>query len=135
MEWYEIVLVVMVVALPLFLFFAKKKGWINADNMTVITEITKKLEEISKDIANKKNEPVYDIANLIITFVNKAVLAAENAWYHDEISKDERKEYSLKLMGQLFEAFEIVLSLEQWNTIDVLITAACEEMGHEKTKE
>lgn len=67
-------------------------------------------------------------------FVNKAVLAAENAWYNDLISKEERKDYCVERLKELLDAYKIKIGKEQWAVIDTMIAAACEEMGHTEVK-
>lgn len=135
----EVLVLLIVVVLGLMagitLYIAKKKGLISENNIGNIVDITGKLEKIATELANGSDELVFDIVNLIVMFINKAVLAAENAWYHNEISKEERKDYSLVCFNNFLSAYGIGLTEAQWATIDILITAACEEMGHNKNPE
>lgn len=131
MEWYYILAVVAAFfGVILVFYWLAKKGVLNAPQMSVITNIVETLSKVIDTLADVTDLKTLDLINLIMDLVNKAVLAAENAWYNDEISKDERKQYCMDRLNELLTAYHIELTETQWDVIDILIKAFCEQMGH-----
>mgnify|MGYP000816700966 FL=1 len=94
MEWYYVLAVVAAFfGVILVFYWLAKKGVLNAPQMSVITNIVETLSKVIDTLADVTDLKTLDLINLVMDLVNKAVLAAENAWYNDEISKDERKQY------------------------------------------
>ena len=133
-EYWLIFAVCAALLVLITLWFGKKKGWFTDEGVKMLSSLLQKIEKLSTELKDENSAVGYDVANLIITFVNRGVLAAENAWYHGDITAEERRGYCLELVEELFSAFGVELSAEQWSTADILITAACEEMGHNKSE-
>ena len=62
--------------------------------------------------------------------VEKAVHAAENAYYNNLITADERYSLCMKYFDEMLVAAGITLEESQRKIVDALIKAACEELGH-----
>ena len=131
MEWYYVAaLIAAFLGIVLLFWYLSKKGAIAVPEMKVITNIVTALTKIIETLANTNNNQVLDMADMVMEFVNQAVLAAENAWYNDEIAKEDRKEYCMARLRECLEAYHIELTEVQWSVVDVMIKAFCEQMGH-----
>jgi len=131
MEWYYVVGIIVaffaVVGLVIYLF---KRGIMGKKELNLIDNLIDVVES-ALDVFNKEEDSAfYGSAKLIIELVDRAVNVAENAWYHGEISKEERKDYCMEELHKLLDGFEVELTEGQWGVIDSLIRAACEQMGH-----
>lgn len=131
MEWYYIVgIIAAFFAIVILFYFLNKKGLLSAPDMKVISNIVSALTSIVDTISKATDIHIVEIMDMAMELVNKAVLAAENAWYNNEISKEQRKEYCMDRLKELLNAYQIELTEAQWAVVDTLIAAACEEMGH-----
>ena len=131
MEWYWVVAIIVaffaVIGGRVYLF---KRGIMSNKELNLIDSMVDVFDNVLEVIGNKEDSAFYSAAKLIIELVDRAVAVAENAWYHGEISREEREEYCMEELHSLLEGFEIELTEGQWNVIGRLIRAACEKLGH-----
>lgn len=132
MEWYYVAAIIAAYFIALFgIMYACKKGFISKENMSSISGIAGGLDTVAKVLATSNNgNQIFNIASMLTTFVNSAVLAAENAWYNNTIDKEQRHEYCIMKLSEMLEACGVVVPDEQMAIIETLIAAACEQMGH-----
>lgn len=131
MEWYWIVAIIVLFAGVFFGFwYLRKKGLLTAEQMGSLAGVISGLAAATTALAKTNENPAFNIADMVMMFVNKAVLAAENAWYNEDIKREDRYEYCLERLRELMEAYDIKLTDAQWNVVDTMISAACEEIGH-----
>ena len=131
MEWYYVVGIIVaffaVVGLVIYLF---KRGVMGKKELNLIDNLIDVVESALDVFDKEEDSAFYGTAKLIIELVDRAVNVAENAWYHGEISKEERKDYCMEELHKLLDGFEVELTEGQWGVIDSLIRAACEQIGH-----
>jgi len=131
MEWYWVVAIIVaffaVIGGLIYLF---KRGIMSKKELNLIDSMIDVFENVLEVIGNKEDSAFYSAAKLIIELVDRAVAVAENAWYHGEISREEREQYCMNELHNLLEGFEIELTEGQWQVMGSLIRAACEKMGH-----
>lgn len=131
MAWYFVVLIILVFFGVIGLFaFLGAKGYLGKSTMRTVSTILSGLSLTTSTLASATENKVADIFALAMTLVDKAVHAAENAFYNGNITAEERKERCMKELDALLEAAGIELTGAQYAVIDTLIAAACEEMGH-----
>ena len=131
MEWYYIAAIIAVFALCVGGFvYLRKKGVINTEQMAGLTNIITGLATLVGELTKKEQNATTDIIHNVVTLVQQAVLAAENDWYNDKITKEERRERCMDELFRLLAAYNIVLTDSQWNVVDILVRAACEAIGH-----
>ena len=115
--------------------YLKKSGKISKEQANTIATIANGLSYVTDALSDANNgKGAYGVADMVMTFVSKAVLAAENAWYNDEIEKAERSEFCMKRFHELMDAYDVFLTEEQEATVRTLIAAECEEIGHQMVK-
>ncbi len=129
MDWYWIVLLVVgffgIAGLFVYLGI---NGKLSKKTMTFISGMMSALTQIMDQIDGfTENELVRNL-NIAMTMIDKAVKAAENAWYNDEIQAEEREAYCM----EQFNAAGVTLTDAQLSVIKTLIAASCEELGHNK---
>ncbi len=100
--------------------------------MKLLSSITGGATTISNAIAASTDNAAVDVMALIMTMVDKAVLAAENAFYNGDIKADERKDICINQFVELCEAAGIELTEAQMAVVETLIAASCEALGHGK---
>ena len=131
MEWYWVVAIIVaffaVIGSLVYLF---KRGIMSKKELNLIDSMVDVFENVLEVIGNKEDSAFYSAAKLIIELVDRAVAVAENAWYHGEITREEREEYCMDELHNLLEGFEIELTEGQWQVMGSLIRAACEKLGH-----
>lgn len=132
MEWYWIALIIVAFfALAWLLVHLGKKGILGTGDLGTIKQLTQAagmmMDAMAGVIGENEAHKVFDI---IVGLVDKAVLAAENAWYNGEIEKDERKARCIEILGELLDANGVEMPESIRNVLDSLIAAACEAMGH-----
>lgn len=131
MEWYWVVAIIVaffaVIGGLIYLF---KRGIMSKKELNLIDSMIDVFENVLEVIGNKEDSAFYSAAKLIIELVDRAVAVAENAWYHGEISREEREQYCMNELHNLLEGFEIELTEGQWQVMGSLIRAACEKLGH-----
>jgi hypothetical protein len=131
MEWYfQLALILGSLLIVGGLVWLGVKGKLKAASVKVISTITTALSTIAKAVATITENTAIDMLATITGWVNTAVLAAENAYYNNEITKDQRYDLFQKYFDKLLVAAGITLTIEQQNIIDALVRAACEELGH-----
>lgn len=131
MEWYIIVAIIAgfatVAGVAIYLI---SRGVMGKRELNLVNNLIDVVES-ALDVFNREEDSAfYGAAKMVLELVDRAVHVAENAWYHGEISKEERKDYCMEELHKLLGGFEITLTEGQWSVIDSLICAACEKMGH-----
>ena len=94
--------------------------------MTLINGVYALIESLGLVVKND----VTKTFTIIVDLLRKAVYAAENLYYNNEITKEERKEKCLEIFDEVMKANEIELTPAIASLLDSLIAAICEEMGH-----
>ena len=132
MEWYWIVLIIVAFfGLAWLLIHLGKKGILGAGDLGTIKQLTHAADMMMDAIAGVIGEnDAHRAFDIIVGLVDKAVLAAENAWYNGEITREERKARCIEILGELLKANGIEMPESIRNVLDSLIAAACEAMGH-----
>lgn len=130
-EWYWIILIIAGFCGLAYLFvYLGSVGAINREGMKLLLGISGGASAIANTVADSTDTPVIDIFALLMSIVNKAVLAAENAFYNNEIKPEERHEVCMERLKEMLTAIGIELDEQYLGIIDTLIAAACEEIGH-----
>ena len=132
MEWYWIALIIVAFfGLAWLLIHLGKKGILGAGDLGTIKQLTHAaymmMDAMAGVIGENEAHRVFDI---IVGLVDKAVFAAENAWYNGEITREERKARCIEILGELLKANGIEMPESIRSVLDSLIAAACEAMGH-----
>ena len=131
MEWYWVALIIVgSLAVVGLLIYLGKKGALGKSGMAIIAQISSALSTLTTTIAAATENTAIDALAVVIQLIDNAVLAAENAYYNDEITAEQRHDLCLKFFDKLLEAAGITLTIAQQNVIDALIRAACENLGH-----
>lgn len=132
MEWYWIALIIVAFfALAWLLVHLGKKGILGTGDLGTIKQLTQAADMMMDAMAGVIGEnEAHKVFDIIVGLVDKAVLAAENAWYNGEIEKDERKARCIEILGELLDANGVEMPESIRNVLDSLIAAACEAMGH-----
>ena len=131
MEWYWIAAIVLGgIGVLVGFYFLAKKGILGASGMSVLSKISSALTLLTNTLAAATENTALDMIATITAMVNTAVSAAENAYYNDEITADERYDLFQKYFDSLLTAAGIELTSEQQAIVDALVKAACEELGH-----
>ena len=132
MDWYWVIgLIAAFIGVIALFWYMNRKGLITDDQMKSPTGVIGGLTAATTALAKTETgSEVFGIAEMVMTFVNKAVLAAENAWYNEEIERVDRYDFCIERLHEMLEAYGITLTDAQVNAVDTLISAACEEMGH-----
>lgn len=131
MEWYWVAAMIVgffgVIALLVYL---GTKGVLTRKVVDTIASVLGGLDIAASAVADQTESSAVDVMAMLVTLVNRAVLAAENAFYNDEIEADQRHEVCMAQLDRFLEASEIQITLTQRQAIDGLVAAACEELGH-----
>lgn len=131
MEWYYVVAIIAgfaaVAGVAIYLISC---GVMGKRELKLVSDLIDVVESALDVFSKEEDSAFYGAAKIVLELVERAVHVAENAWYHGEISKEERKEYCLNELHNLLDGFQISLTEGQWGVIDSLIRAACEKMGH-----
>lgn len=132
MEWYWIALIIVAFfGLAWLLIHLGKKGILGAGDLGTIKQLTHATDMMMDAMAGVIGEnDAHRVFDIIVGLVDKAVLAAENAWYNGEITREERKARCVEILGELLKANGIEMPESIRNVLDSLIAAACEAMGH-----
>lgn len=132
MEWYWVALIIVAFfALVWLLVHLGKKGILGAGDLGTIKQLTHAADMMMDAMAGMIGEnEAHRVFDIIVGLVDKAVLAAENAWYNGEITREERKARCVEILGELLKANGIEMPESIRNVLDSLIAAACEAMGH-----
>lgn len=132
MEWYWIALIIVVFfGLAWLLIHLGKKGILGAGDLGTIKQLTHAADMMMDAMAGVIGEnEAHRVFDIIVGLVDKAVLAAENAWYNGEITREERKARCIEILGELLKANGIEMPESIRSVLDSLIAAACEAMGH-----
>lgn len=131
MEWYWVLAIVAgFIAMTVGLMYVMRKYKLDEQTIRSVSGIVNGLTMVMNEVAKSVELPGFEIVNLVVSLVNKSVMAAENAYYNNTITREERKNYCIDRLRDLLIAYEIELNETQWKTVDTLISAACEEMGH-----
>lgn len=133
MEWYWIVLLVVgFFGIAGLFVYLGMNGKLSQKTMSFISGMMSALTQIMEQIDGfTENELVRNL-NIAMTMIDKAVKAAENAWYNDEIQAEEREAYCMEQFNALMLAAGVTLTDAQLDVIKTLIAASCEELGHNK---
>lgn len=131
MEWYIIVAIIAgfaaVAGVAIYLI---SRGVMGKRELNLVNNLIDVVESALNVFSREEDSAFYGAAKLVLELVDRAVKVAENAWYHGEINKEERKDYCMDELHKLLDGFEISLTEGQWDVIDSLICAACEGLGH-----
>lgn len=132
MEWYWIALIIVAFfALAWLLVHLGKKGILGTGDLGTIKQLTQAADMMMDAMAGVIGEnEAHKVFDIIVGLVDKAVLAAENAWYNGEITREERKARCIEILGELLKANGVEMPESIRNVLDSLIAAACEAMGH-----
>lgn len=106
------------------------RGKLNAAGMDIVKTVTGAITTLTTSIAAVTPNKTDDIMATIMQLVEKAVYAAENMYYNDHITANERYDTCMEYFNQMLNTAGIKLTDAWYSTIDVLIKAACESMGH-----
>lgn len=133
MEWYWIVLMVIgFFGIAGLFVYLGMNGKLSQKTMTFISGMMTALSQIMDQIDGfTENELVRNL-NIAMTMIDKAVKAAENAWYNEEIEAEQREVYCMEQFNALMLAAGVTLTDAQLSVIKTLIAASCEELGHNK---
>jgi len=135
MEWYWVVVMILAFFAVAGVFvWLGKSGKLGKHVMTTLVTVVDALSTIMDAVAGLTPNPVLDGFKLAMTLVEKAVKAAENAYYNGEITADQRRELCMKEFDALMAAAGVTLTDAQRDVIDTLIRAACEELGHQRVQ-
>lgn len=131
MDWYWIVLIIagFLGVVGAFVYLGKT-GKLSKKSFEIINAMVIGLSDLMEQVADATQNDAIDIIATVGAFVKQAVLAAENAWYNDQITADERYKACIKNLDNMLVAANIDLTETQMNIVDMLIKAACEELGH-----
>lgn len=132
MEWYWIALIIVAFfGLAWLLIHLGKKGILGTGDLGTIKQLTHAADMMMDAMAGVIGEnEAHRVFDRIVGLVDKAVLAAENAWYNGEITREERKARCIEILGELLKANGIEMPESIRSVLDSLIAAACEAMGH-----
>lgn len=134
MEWYNVVAIIIaffcMVALVCILH---KRGVLDSKLITAISQVIDAVANYVSYLA-EKHDGAIDIIDSVLKLVDTAVKSAENDWINGKIEKEERHAQCIKKLQELLDAYEITLTEVQWDVIETLIAAACENMGHPQEK-
>lgn len=131
MEWYWIAAIIAgFIGLIIGFYFLRKKGIVNTETLMSIKQLVDGIKILVGSVDAVVGNNATKIFDTIVGLLQKAVYAAENAWYNDEIKKEERKAKCLEIFDQLLKANNIELPPAIELVLDSLIAAICEEMGH-----
>lgn len=135
MEWYWVVTIIIgFLGIGGLLVWLGKTGKLKGADMKLISSIIGAINTVANSLAIGTENHAIDVFALAMTLIEKAVLAAENAYYNAKITAEERHAVCMQEFEKLLEAADIVLTDAQLAVVDTLISAACEAMGHEKDK-
>lgn len=135
MEWYWIVLMVVgFFAIAALFVYLGISGKLSKKTMTFISGMMSALTQIMDQIDGFTENELVGNLEIAITMIDKAVKAAENAWYNEEITANQREDYCMEQFNALMEAAGVTLTEAQQGVIKTLIAASCEELGHGKTQ-
>ena len=131
MEWYWVVaLIIGFFGVAGVFVWLGKTGRLNKQYMSAINTVVSSLTSAVSAIASATDNTVIDNFSIAMTLIEKSVYAAQNAWYNDEISAEERTDKCMENFNAMLKAAGITLTQAQTDVVSVLIKAACEEMGH-----
>ena len=131
MEWYWIAIVVAAfIGLIIGFYFLRKHGKLSKESLNTLKTLVEGIYFLTNSVDKVFDNGVTDVFDKVVGLLQKAVYAAENLWYNDEIEKDERKAECLKIFDNLLIANNIQLTPAIELVLDSLISAICEEMGH-----
>ena len=132
MEWYWIALIIVAFfGLVWLLIHLGKKGILGAGDLGTIKQLTHAADMMMDAMAGVIGEnEAHRVFDIIVGLVDKAVFAAENAWYNGEITREERKARCIEILKELLKANGIEMPESIRSVLDSLIAAACEAMGH-----
>ena len=131
MEWYWVLALILgffVVVGGLILLGIK--GKLGTSGMGMLAQITTALSALTTAISSATANTTDDIIAKVIQYINLAVLAAENSYYNNKITANERYSVCMSYFGKLLTAAGITLTDAQESIVDTLVKAACESMGH-----
>ena len=130
-EWYWIAAIVVVfMALFACIAYVLRKYKIDEKTMATVNGVIGGMSTMLKAVADNSAYAPLNIVSLVAQLVEKSVLAAENAYYNDQIDAEQRKFYCIDKLLDLLKAYNIELTDAQMQTVDTLIAAECEQMGH-----
>ena len=130
-EWYWVVLIVVgFIGIVVALAYMGSKGVLNKQAMNVITALAGGATSITHAVAGATENTAIDIMDLVMTLVDKSVLAAENAFYNGYIDAEDRKHLCMTQFADLLNAAGITLTKAQMDVVETLIAASCEALGH-----
>lgn len=128
MEWYWVLLIFFGVAGVLV--WLGLKGKLGVSGMGIIKTISNALTTLTTTLATVTENTTIDIMALVMQLVDKAVLAAENAYYNNLITADQRYSLCMTYFNEMLTAAKVTLDAPQRSIIDALIKASCEQLGH-----
>lgn len=131
MEWYlELGVIIAFLGSAVMLVWLGATGRFEKRNFDVLCYITSTIDSVIDHIRGTAETQELKMFSTISEIVKQAVYAAENAWYNSEITKEERYKNCIKNIDAMLVATGIELTMAQHEIVDVLIKAACEELGH-----
>ena len=131
MDWYWIVLIIAGFAglVGAFIYLGKT-GKLSKQNFGIISTMVIGLSDLMERVADATSNNAIDVVSTVAIFVKQAVLAAQNSWYNDEIYAEDRYAACKLNLQNMLEAANIELDDTQKGIVNLLIKAACEELGH-----
>lgn len=131
MEWYKIAAIIAgffgVIGV---LAYLGAKGILTKKVVSTLSGILQPVDIGVEGVAEATESPVIDVMAMLVSLVNRAVLAAENAFYNGKITADQRHDVCMAQLDNFLEAAEINITVAQRQAVDGLVAAACEEIGH-----
>lgn len=131
MEWYwSVLIIILFFSITGILIYLGKNGKLNKLVFNMINGITASIADITSSLSNSLDNQAIDMFNILVQIVYESVKAAENAWYNDEISAEDRIKFCNNNIDKMLEAANLQLTEAQAAIVDNLIQAACESLGH-----
>lgn len=128
MEWYWILAIAAAVLVGFY--FLAKKGILGSPGMAILMKISAAMTLLTSTLAAATENSAIDMLATITSMVNTAVSAAENAYYNGEIPADKRYSLFQTYFDDMLAAAGIQLTIEQKSVVDLIVKAACENLGH-----
>lgn len=135
MEWYYVLAIILGwAAVTGAIIWLGKTNKLTSKDVGMLSTILSSIDIAMKAVSDFTDSAATNHISILMTLVNKAVLAAENAYYNDRIDAEQRTDYCITQLTDLLAAANVTLTDTQMKVVNTLIAAACEEMGHGKVE-
>jgi hypothetical protein len=131
MEWYFVVSIIAgSIVFVVLLIYLGMKGVLGKSDVSIMSNISGALSALVSTIAAATENTAIDVMAFVMQLVKQAVYAAENLYYNNEITADERYEKCMEYLDTLLAEAKITMTDSLREIIEPMIKAACEELGH-----